>query len=86
MATRPPFCHSANPEAWCKSSLDRVTIRRAGKAHGVLRNTSGTLMLDAGQPVHIVAAWHGHDPAVLLSIYSDAKTDDLRAASATLFG
>jgi hypothetical protein len=43
-------------------------------------------MLDAGQPVHIVAAWHGHDPAVLLSIYSDAKTDDLGAASATLFG
>ena len=63
--------------------------RRAGlrriKLHG-LRNTSGTLMLDAGHPVHIVAAWHGHDPAVLLSIYSDAKADELRAASASLFG
>ncbi len=43
-------------------------------------------MLDAGHPVHIVAGWHGHDPAVLLSIYSDAKADELRAASASLFG
>jgi hypothetical protein len=31
VATRPPFCHSANPEAWCKSSLDRVTLRGVGK-------------------------------------------------------
>jgi hypothetical protein len=31
VATRPPFCHSANPEGWCKSSLDRVTLRGAGK-------------------------------------------------------
>ena len=62
----------------------RAGLRRI-KLHG-LRNTSGTLMLDAGHPVHIVAAWHGHDPAVLLSIYSDAKADELRAASASLFG
>lgn len=62
----------------------RAGLRRI-KLHG-LRNTSGTLMLDAGHPVHIVAAWHGHDPAVLLSIYSDAKVDELRAASASLFG
>jgi integrase len=62
----------------------RAALRRI-KLHG-LRNTSGTLMLDAGHPVHIVARWHGHDPAVLLSIYSDAKADELRAASASLFG
>jgi integrase len=62
----------------------RAGLRRI-KLHG-LRNTSGTLMLDAGHPVHIVARWHGHDPAVLLSIYSDAKQDELRAASASLFG
>ena len=62
----------------------RAALRRI-KLHG-LRNTSGTLMLDAGHPVHIVARWHGHDPAVLLSIYSDAKQDELRAASASLFG
>ncbi|WP_245906746.1 tyrosine-type recombinase/integrase [Mycolicibacterium palauense] len=47
-----------------------------------LRNTSVSLMLASGLPVHVVAAWHGHDPAVSLSIYSD----DLRAAGAALFG
>ncbi|WP_343708210.1 site-specific integrase [Mycobacterium sp.] len=51
-----------------------------------LRNTSVSLMLAGGSPVHVVAAWHGHDPAVSLSIYSDAQRDDLRAAGATLFG
>lgn len=62
----------------------RAGLRRI-RLHG-LRNTSGTLMLDQNKPVHIVAAWHGHDPAVLLSIYSDAKADELRAAGASLFG
>ncbi|UXA10750.1 site-specific integrase [Mycobacterium sp. SMC-8] len=51
-----------------------------------LRNTSVSLMLDQHHPVHIVAAWHGHDPAVSLSIYSDAKADELKAASTALFG
>jgi integrase len=51
-----------------------------------LRNTSVSLMLTSGIPVHVVAAWHGHDPAVSLSIYSDAQLDDLRAAAASLFG
>lgn len=73
---------------WYSDEFHRIRIRaglRRIKLHG-LRNTSGTLMLDAGHPVHVVAAWHGHDPAVLLSIYADAKADELRAASATLFG
>ena len=51
-----------------------------------LRNTSVSLMLDQRHPVHIVAAWHGHDPTVSLSIYADAKADELRAAGASLFG
>lgn len=46
-----------------------------------LRNTSVSLMLAGGLPVHVVAAWHGHDPAVSLPIYSDAPRDDLRAAA-----
>jgi integrase len=50
-----------------------------------LRNTSVSLMLAGGMPVHVVAAWHGHDPAVSLSIYSHAQRDDLRAAGAALF-
>jgi integrase len=55
------------------------------RLHG-LRNTSVSLMLDRGHPPHIVAAWHGHDPAVALSIYADVKADELRAVGASLFG
>jgi integrase len=62
----------------------RVGLRRI-KLHG-LRNTSVSLMLDQGHPPHIVAGWHGHDPAVALSIYSDVKADELRAVGASLFG
>lgn len=62
----------------------RAGLRRI-KLHG-LRNTSVSLMLDRGNPPHIVAAWHGHDPAVALSIYSDVKADELRAVGASLFG
>ncbi|WP_406238521.1 tyrosine-type recombinase/integrase [Nocardia sp. NBC_01009] len=51
-----------------------------------LRNTSVSLMLKLGIPVHIVAAWHGHDPALSLGVYSDAQPEDLRAAGAALFG
>ncbi|MBD0024032.1 tyrosine-type recombinase/integrase [Gordonia pseudamarae] len=51
-----------------------------------LRNTSVSLMLASGIPVHITAGWHGHDPAVSLSIYSDAQPDDLRAAGTALYG
>ena len=61
----------------------RAGLRRI-RLHG-LRKTSVSLMLDQGHPVHIVAAWHGHDPAVSLSIYSDAKVDELLAASESLF-
>lgn len=61
----------------------RAGLRRI-KLHG-LRNTSVSLMLDQGHPPHIVAAWHGHDPAVALSIYADVKADELRAVGASLF-
>ena len=61
-----------------RKRCSRLVIRRVRR----LPVTS----FDAGHPAHIVAGWHGHDPAVLLSIYSDAKADELRAASASLFG
>lgn len=61
----------------------RVGLRRI-QLHG-LRKTSVSLMLDQGHPVHIVAAWHGHDPAVSLSVYSDAKADELRVVGESLF-
>ncbi|WP_019926573.1 hypothetical protein [Nocardia sp. BMG111209] len=42
-------------------------------------------MLARGIPVHIVAAWHGHEPTMTLSVYSDAQPEDLEAAGAALF-
>ena len=56
----------------------RVSLRRIHLKG--LRNTSVSLMFASGIPVHVVAAWHGHDPALSLSIYSDAQREDLRAA------
>jgi len=49
----------------------------------LLRN--GATVADPGIPPHIVAAWHGHDPAVSLSTYSDVQPEDLKAAAAALF-
>ncbi|MEV0759446.1 site-specific integrase [Nocardia sp. NPDC050435] len=67
-------------------------FQRIAKAAGLrriqlkgLRNTSVSLMLALGIPVHIVAAWHGHDPSMSLSVYSDAHVEDLKAAGAALF-
>ena len=62
-----------------RAGLRRIRLHR-------LRNTSVSLMLDQGHPPHIVAARHGHDPAVALSIYADVKADALRAVGASLFG
>ncbi|WP_433524214.1 site-specific integrase [Nocardia pseudovaccinii] len=61
-----------------RAGLQRIPLKH-------LRNTSVSLMLARGIPPHIVAAWHGHDPAISLSIYSDAHPEDLKAAGAALF-
>jgi integrase len=47
-----------------------------------LRGTHETLLLDAGVPVHVVAARCGHDPAVLLRSYArrTRKADTSAAA------
>jgi integrase len=48
-----------------------------------LRGTHETLLLDAGVPVHVVAARCGHDPAVLLRSYAKrTKKADISAADA----
>ncbi|WP_280364028.1 site-specific integrase [Nocardia wallacei] len=73
---------------WYSDEFQRIS-KRAGLRRiplKGLRNTSVSLMLALGIPVHIVAAWHGHDPAVSLSIYSNAQPEDLKAAGAALFG
>jgi integrase len=61
-----------------RAGLRRITLKG-------LRKTSVSLMPASGIPVHVVAAWHGHDPAVSLSIYSEALPDDLRVAGASVF-
>lgn len=73
---------------WYSDEFQRIRTRAGLRRIPLkgLRNTSVSLMLALGIPVHIVAAWHGHDPAVSLSIYSDAQPDDLKAAGAALFG
>jgi integrase len=50
------------------------------------RHTSVTLMLDAGVPVHLVAAWHGHDAAMTLRVYGHAKPDAMVEAAAKVGG
>jgi integrase len=47
-----------------------------------LRGSHETCLLDAGVPVHVVAARCGHDPAVLLRAYArrTKKADDTAAA------
>jgi integrase len=47
-----------------------------------LRGTHETLLLDAGVPVHVVAARCGHDPATLLRSYAKhSKKADTSAAA-----
>ncbi len=48
-----------------------------------LRGSHETALLDAGVPVHVVAARCGHDPAVLLRIYAKrTRKADTSAAAA----
>ena len=70
-------------------SLSKEFVRRARKLgfpalrfHD-LRGTHETLLLDAGVPVHVVAARCGHDPAILLRTYARrTKKADTSAAAA----
>ena len=48
------------------------------------RHTSVTTMRDQGVADHIVAAWHGHDEAVMRRVYSHALADPMSAAAEVL--
>lgn len=50
-----------------------------------LRGSHETLLLDAGVPVHVVAARCGHDPAILLRSYA-RRTKKADTAAATIIG
>jgi integrase len=72
-------------------SLTKEFIRRARKLdfpalrfHD-LRGTHETLLLDAGVPVHVVAARCGHDPAILLRTYA-RRTKKADASAAAVIG
>ena len=69
-------------------SVTKEFVRRARKLGFLalrfhdLRGTHETLLLDAGVPVHVVAARCGHDPAVLLRTYARrTKKADTSAAA-----
>ncbi len=69
-------------------SLTKEFVRRASKIGFLrlrfhdLRGTHETLLLDAGVPVHVVAARCGHDPAILLRTYARrTKKADTSAAA-----
>ena len=49
-----------------------------------LRGTHETLLLDAGVPVHVVAARCGHDPAVLLRSYAKRTRKADRSAASVI--
>src|SRR5262249_8309972 len=69
------------------NTLSRCFVRRARKRFpGLrfhdLRGSHETALLDAGVPVHVVAARCGHDPAVLLRSYAKrTKKADTSAAA-----
>jgi integrase len=72
-------------------SLTKEFVRRARKLgfpalrfHD-LRGTHETLLLDAGVPVHVVAARCGHDPAILLRTYA-RRTKKADASAAAVIG
>jgi integrase len=50
-----------------------------------LRGTHETLLVDAGVPVHVVAARCGHDPAVLLRSYAK-RTRNPDTSTAAIIG
>ncbi|MGI8578628.1 MAG: tyrosine-type recombinase/integrase [Nocardioidaceae bacterium] len=50
------------------------------------RHTSVTIMRSLGIPAHVVAAWHGHDEAVMARTYTHTYLDELRAAAEQLAG
>jgi integrase len=72
-------------------SVSRQFVERAAKLgfpglrfHD-LRATHETLLLDAGVPVHVVAARCGHDPAVLLRVYA-RRTRKANTSAAAIIG
>jgi integrase len=43
------------------------------------RHTSASLMLALGYPVHVVAAWLGHDPVMTQRVYAHVHAAEMRS-------
>jgi len=76
------FTKLRNPRNTTKEFVRKATaLSFAGLRLHDLRGTHETLLLDAGVPVHVVAARCGHDPAVLLRSYAKrTRKADISAA------
>jgi integrase len=76
------FTKLRNPDNTTKEFVRRARkLGFSGLRFHDLRGTHETLLLDAGVPVHVVAARCGHDPAVLLRSYAKrTKKADSSAA------
>lgn len=57
-----------------EAGLPRIRLHDA-------RHTALTLLLGSGVPVHVVAAFAGHDPSVTMRTYAHVTSDALAAAS-----
>jgi integrase len=71
------FVRFRNPNS--VTNIFQKVARKAGfptlRFHD-LRGTAITRMLKAGIPLHVVAARHGHDPAIMLRAYAKALPQD----------
>lgn len=76
------FARPRNPRAVTKEFIRKAEkLGFAGLRFHDLRGSHETMLLDAGVPVHVVAARCGHDPAVLLRSYAKrTKKADTSAA------
>ncbi len=80
------FTKLRNPRGITKEFVRKATaLGFPGLRLHDLRGTHETLLLDAGVPVHVVAARCGHDPAVLLRSYAK-RTQQADTSAAAVIG
>lgn len=79
------FARPRNPHAVTHAFIERATkLGFAGLRFHDLRGSHETALLDAGVPVHVVAARCGHDPAVLLRAYAKRTRGADESAAAAI--
>jgi integrase len=79
------FAKLRNPSTLTVEFTKRARQRGFDLRFHDLRGTHETLLLDAGVPVHVVAARCGHDPAVLLRSYAK-RTRKADTSAAAIIG